>query len=294
LGRHDEAFRHLAQGCALKRRELAYDEAAMLAYFARIKRVFTPELMRDKAGSGDPSSVPLFILGMPRSGTSLVEQILASHPDVFGAGELNDLSRLAKSMPYPEGIADAGAEQLRKLGAGYVARARARGGDALRVSDKMPANFFYVGFIRLVLPNARIIHTRRNPVDVCLSCFSQLFLGSGQNFSYDLGELGRYWRQYDALMAHWRQILPEGVMLEIDYADLVDDTEAQARRLLDFCGIGWNDACLAFHQTKRPVLTASVAQVRQPIYRSALGKWRAYERHLAPLLKELTPEQVLS
>jgi tetratricopeptide (TPR) repeat protein len=293
LGRHDDAFRHLAEGGALKRRELAYDEAAMHAYFARIKQVFTPELMREKAGSGDPSPTPLFILGMPRSGTTLVEQILASHPKVFGAGELSDLSKLAKTMPYPEGLQAASAEQLRKLGASYVGRIRARGGDAPWISDKMPANFFYVGFIRLALPNARIIHTRRNPVDTCLSCFSQLFLGSGQNFSYDLGELGRYWRQYDALMAHWRQILPEGAMLEIDYADVVADTETQARRILAFCGIEWDDACLAFHQTERPVLTASVAQVRQPIYQSAVGKWRAYERHLAPLLKELTPDQVL-
>jgi len=290
LQRYDDAFHQLALGNALKRRELAYDEAAMHAYFERIKQVFTPELMRAKAGSGDPSTAPLFILGMPRSGTTLVEQILASHPKVFGAGEIEDLSKLAKTGPFPESLTGLSPQQLRELGASYLQRVRARGGDAVWISDKMPANFFYVGFIRLVLPNARIIHTRRHPVDTCLSCFSQFFLGSGQGFSYDLGELGRYWRDYAALMAHWRRILPEGAMLEIRYEDLVADIETEARRLLAYCGIDWDDACLAFHRTRRPVLTASVAQVRQPIYRTAVGRWRPYERHLGPLLRQLPPD----
>jgi tetratricopeptide (TPR) repeat protein len=292
-GRYDDAFRHLALGNGLKRREIAYDEGAILQYFERIRRVFTTEFIREKAGSGDPSTAPLFILGMPRSGTTLVEQVLASHPKVFGAGELDDLSKLAKTRPFPEGLAEMAPDQLRELGASYVRRARARGGDAAWISDKMPANFFYVGLIHLALPNARIIHTRRNAVDTCLSCFSQLFVGSGQGFSYDLAELGRYWRHYDALMAHWRRILPEGAMIEIQYRDLVIDLETQARRLLAYCGIEWDDACLAFHQNKRPVRTASAAQVRRPIYQSSIGRWRAYERHLAPLLAELPPDQML-
>jgi tetratricopeptide (TPR) repeat protein len=292
LGRPDDAFRHLLIGNALKRREIRYDEAATRAHFARIKQVFTAELLQRMAGSGDPSPAPLFILGMPRSGTTLVEQILASHPKVFGAGELDDLGRLASTLPYPQGLPGAGAEQLRQLGARYVERVAARAGGAPWITDKMPSNFSYVGLIRLMLPNARIIHTRRHPVDTCLSCFSQLFVGTGQAFSYELGELGRYWCEYDSLMAHWRQVLPDGAMIEIDYADLVTDLETQARRLLAFCGIEWDDACLAFHRTKRPVLTASVAQVRRPVYRSSVGKWRAYERHLDPLLAALPPDPV--
>jgi tetratricopeptide (TPR) repeat protein len=291
-GRHDEAFRHLLLGNAQRRRELVYDETAELAQFARIKQVVTAELLQQKAGSGDPSAAPLFIIGMPRSGTTLVEQILASHPEVHGAGELEELSLLARALPYPVGLPAADAAALRALGADYVRRVQGRAGAARWVTDKMPANFYHVGLIRLALPNARIIHARRNAVDTCLSCFSRFFNGSAQSFSYELGELGRYWCQYDALMAHWRQILPAGAMLEVQYEDLVADLETQARRILAYCGIAWNDACLAFHETKRPVRTASATQVRQPLYKSAVGRWRVYERHLAPLLKELPPDQL--
>jgi tetratricopeptide (TPR) repeat protein len=287
LERHDEAFGQMLAANALKRRELAYDEAAIFARFARIKEVVTTELLEDKEKRGDPSPAPIFILGMPRSGTTLVEQILASHPDVFGAGEIDDLSVLAEALPYPEGLPTASAEQLRELGARYVERVRARAGGALWITDKMPSNFYYVGLIRLALPNARIIHTRRDPVDTCLSCFSKLFVGAAQPFSYDLRELARYWRQYDALMAHWRRVLPEGAMLEIDYEALVADLETQARRLVAHCGLDWSDACLAFHATRRAVRTASAAQVRRPVYQSAVGRWRIYEPQLAPLLEEL-------
>jgi tetratricopeptide (TPR) repeat protein len=291
LGRHDEAFAQMLSANALRRRELAYDEAATFDRFARIRQIVTAELLRQKTGSGDPSPAPIFILGMPRSGTTLVEQILASHPDVFGAGEIDDLSVLARTLPYPDGLPAVGPERLRDFGASYVERLRARSGAALRVTDKMPSNFYYVGLIRLALPNAHIIHVRRDAVDTCLSCFSKLFVGAAQPFSYDLGELGRYWRQYDALMAHWRQILPEGAMLEIQYEDLVGNLETHARRLVAYCGLEWHDACLAFHETRRAVRTASVAQVRQPLYQSAVGRWRVYEKHLAPLLKELgTPQ----
>jgi tetratricopeptide (TPR) repeat protein len=287
LERHDEAFRHMLAANALKRHEIAYDEARTFARFARIQELVTAELLRQKAGSGDPSRAPIFILGMPRSGTTLVEQILASHPDVFGAGEIDDLTLLAEAMPYPEELPEASAEQLRALGASYVAGVRARAGAALWITDKMPSNFYYVGLIRLALPNARIIHTRRDPVDTCLSCFSKLFVGVAQPFSYDLRELGRYWRQYDALMAHWRQVLPEGAMLEIQYEELVADLETHARRLVAYCGLDWNDACLAFHETRRAVRTASAAQVRRPVYKSAVGRWRIYEEQLAPLIEEL-------
>jgi|HubBroStandDraft_1064217.scaffolds.fasta_scaffold00009_17 tetratricopeptide (TPR) repeat protein len=293
LDRHDDAFAQMLAGNALKRRELRYDEAATLDQFRRIEQIFTPEFLRENAGSGDPSPAPIFIVGMPRSGTTLVEQILASHPRVFGAGELDEISKLAQALPYPQGILSVGAAELGEFGRRYATGLRARGGDADRISDKMPANFLYIGLIRLILPNARIIHTRRNPVDTCLSCYSKLFTGPRQAFSYDLGELGRYWRHYDALMAHWRRILPADAMFEIRYADLVTDLETEARRLIDYCGLEWADACLAFHRTERPVLTASVAQVRQPIYQSAVGRWHVYERHLAPLLAELPADRLL-
>jgi tetratricopeptide (TPR) repeat protein len=292
LGRYDEAFAHMVPGNALKRREIVYDETAMNDYFSRVKQVFTPEFVAALAGSGDPSARPLFILGMPRSGTTLVEQILATHPKIFGAGELDEFSQLAKELSFPDGLVALTPERLRKLGADYVQRIEARGNGAVWITDKMPSNFFYVGLIHLALPNARIIHTRRNAADTCLSCYSKLFVSRGQNFSYDMGELGRYWRQYDALMSHWRQVLPKGAMLELRYADLVADIETEARRLLAWCGVDWDDACLAFHRNKRPVLTASVAQVRQPIYQSSVGRWRAYERHLTPLIRELTPAQL--
>jgi tetratricopeptide (TPR) repeat protein len=291
LDRDEEAFDQLLAANRLKRRELAYDEGAVFARFARIKDVVTAELLQNKANRGDPSAAPIFILGMPRSGTTLVEQILASHPDVFGAGEVDDLAQLAEPLPHPEGLTEASAEELRALGAAYVGRLRARAGGALWITDKMPSNFYYVGLIRLALPNARIIHTRRDPLDTCLSCFSKLFVGGAQPFSYDLGELGRYWRQYDALMAHWREVLPEGAMLEVQYEDLVADLETHARRLVAHCGLDWNDACLSFHETRRAVRTASAAQVRRPIYRSAVGRWRIYEKQLAPLIEELKAER---
>lgn len=292
LGRADDAFAQLARGNALKRRELAYDERSTAAYFQRIAAGCTAELLGRAAGVAAAAPVPIFIIGMPRSGTTLVEQILASHPQIHGCGELEELSSVARALRYPAGLGELGADRLGDIAARYLRHASAQAGAARWITDKMPANFYNLGLIRRALPNARILHLQRHPAETCWSCFSRLFVGSGQAFSYDLGELGRYWRQYDRLMAHWRLVLPPGVMLEIGYADLVADVEVQARRILEFCGIDWNDACLEFHRTERAVLTASAAQVRNPIYRSSLGKWRAYERHLAPLLKELPPQDI--
>jgi tetratricopeptide (TPR) repeat protein len=293
-GKHRQAFDHLLAGNALKRRQTAYDEAAALAAFDRIRTVFSAEIMRDKAGFGHPSAVPVFIIGMPRSGTTLVEQILASHSRVFGAGEIGDFTDAVAQLgatdqaaaSFRDGIPDVSGLQLHQLGANYVERLRARAPAALRITDKLPANFSLAGLIHLALPNARIIHTRRDPVDTCLSCFSILF-GGHQPQTYDLRELGRYYRAYAALMEHWRRVLPPGVMLEVQYEELVADLEHQARRLVAHCGLDWEDACLEFHKTQRPVWTASVNQVRQPIYRTAVGRWRPYKDMLGPLLAEL-------
>jgi hypothetical protein len=231
---------------------------------------------------------------MPRSGTTLIEQILASHPDVHGAGELTDFSRLANQMldakgkprRYPDDAAKLTGKELIALGKAYVARLRLLSPDAPRVTDKMPANFLYVGLIHLALPQARIIHVRRDPRDTCLSCYSKLF-SAPQEFSYDLAELGRYYRQYDSLMTHWRKTLPRGRMLEVRYEDVIGDLETWARRIVKHCGLKWDPACIAFHEARRPVRTASASQVRQPIYRTSEGRWRKYGDDLQPLVTAL-------
>ena len=191
------------------------------------------------------------------------------------------------ALSFPEVVATMSGEQLRQVGARYVAAIRALAPTAERVADKMPWNFHFRGLIHLALPNARIIHARRDPVDTCLSCFSLLFHGDGNHYTYDLGELGRFYRAYDSLMAHWRAVLPPGLMLEVRYEEVVGDLEKQARAIIAHCGLEWDDACLAFHKTRRPVRTSSIAQVRKPIYRSSVGRWRPYRDQLRPLFEEL-------
>jgi len=281
LDEPERSFDHLSRGNALKRQRISYDEAETLRLFDRVRTVLTAELMRDERG--DPSPVPVFVVGMPRSGTTLVEQILASHSEVFGAGERQDFGdAVATLKPFPEAVLTLSAAALRELGASYVGAIKSANATAARIVDKMPINFLYVGLIHLALPNARIIHTRRQAIATCFSCFSTLFVGD-QPYAYDLGELGRYYRAYEALMAHWRRVLPAGIMLEVRYEDIVDDLEGSTRRMLAHCGLRWEESCLAFHATQRPVRTASAIDVRQPIYRSAIGRWRRYEHLLAPL-----------
>jgi tetratricopeptide (TPR) repeat protein len=291
LGRPADAFAAYTHGNALKRGLLDYDEAATLAGFARVRERFTAAFLRANGGRGDPDARPVFIVGMPRSGTTLVEQILASHPAVFGAGELGcfpaALEALAARGTVDPAADDAG---LAALAAAYRADLDVVARDAARITDKLPINFVHAGLIRLALPNARIIAVGRDPVDTCLSCFFKLFSGS-QPFAYALDELGRYWRGYDAVMAHWRAVLPADVLLEVRYEDVVGDLEGQARRLLAHCGLAWHDACLAFHETARPVRTASAVQVRAPLYRDAIGRAAPYRAWLGPLLAALGEPQ---
>jgi tetratricopeptide (TPR) repeat protein len=291
LGNREQSFRHFIRGNALKRGQTAYDERAALTSFAQICAAFTPELMLEKRGCGDYSRLPIFIVGMPRSGSTLLEQVLASHSRVFAAGEINDFAKAVESVPgardsFPRFISSCPADELRRLGRRYVESLRAKSPRAARITDKMLSNFAYVGLIHMVLPNARIIHARRDPVDTCLSCFSLLF-GDDQPYTYDLAELGRYYRAYAALMRYWQAVLPAGVMLDVHYEDVVADLEGQARRLVAHCGLEWEDRCLAFHETQRPVHTASVTQVRQPLYRDSVGRWRPYRDLLEPLLRAL-------
>jgi tetratricopeptide (TPR) repeat protein len=291
---HERSFHHVLDGNALKRGQIAYDEASTLGLFDRIRSVFTPELMRAKKGLGVLSPVPVFILGMPRSGSTLVEQILASHPKVFGAGEIMNLREAIEGLdrptgsltPFPEAVASFTGDEFRKLGARYLGMMTSGAPAVERITDKLPDNFLLAGLIHLALPNARIIHTRRDPIDTCFSYFSKMFTGE-KPYTNDLGELGRYYRAYATLMEHWRSVLPEGVMLEVQYEEVVADLEPQARRMLTHCGLDWDDSCLAFHQTQRPVRTGSSAQVRQPIYSTAIGRWRPYKEMLGPLLEAL-------
>ena len=288
----DLSFRHLDAGNRLKRRHVSYDERGTLMLMQRIRDAFTKDLLNINSSVGHDSEVPVFVIGMPRSGTTLVEQILASHPRVFGAGELNDfaatLSDVAqrRAGAYPDVLARMPGEDLRELGKTYVERVSRAGAAKDRIVDKLPSNFLFAGLIHLALPRARIIHVKRNAVDTCVSCYSLLF-AEDQPFAYDLGELGRYYRAYEALMDHWRSVLPPERMLEVRYEDLVEDLEGQARRLVAHCGVEWDKRCLAFHETQRPVHTASLVQVRKSIYASSVGRSRLYGSRLKPLVDAL-------
>ena len=292
----ERAFRRQIEGGALQRRLVAYDEAATFREFDALCRALDKTWVARRQGVGEPSPQPVFIVGMPRSGTTLVEQVLASHPQVRALGErvaFNDaIAQLCGTPVLPSALAHRAAQwserELRRLGALYLdAVRRGAPAGAARLVDKLPANFQFVGLIHAALPKARIIHTRRDPVDTCLSVFSILFAGPAQPYAYELGELGRYYRAYEKMMAHWREVLPEGVMLEVQYEELVDDFERQARRIIGHCGLEWDEACLAFHKTKRPVRTVSHAQVRQPLYRSAIGRPQPPRALLRPLLEAL-------
>ena len=272
---------------------MTYNEAAMLQRFERIRNVFTPELLHEKRGLGEPTTVPVFIVGMPRSGTTLIEQILVSHPRVFGAGERQEFSegvakiRAPNGQGYPEAVPTLPSEQLRRLGQTYLNSVQSMAPRAERITDKMPENFRFLGLIHLALPNAHIIHASRDPRDVALSCFSIDFAEDHLPFTYDLSELGRYIRAYQVLMEHWRKVLPARVILNVQYEELVEDLEKGARRIVAHCGLEWDDACLDFHRTERVVQTASATQVRRPIYRTSVGRWREYGDLLKPLLEVL-------
>lgn len=286
-GRPDRAFAHLDEGNRMKRSTFTFDLEASGRWMEEIADTFTAPALERLAGRGHPSDMPIFVLGMPRSGTSLIEQILASHPDVRGAGELPTMQLLTGGLPgYPAGIAAATGDRFRQMGEAYTARLAPFAKGRRHVVDKMPGNFVHAGLIRLILPQARIIHCRRNAVDTCLSCYTKLFT-TEQRFTYDLAELGRFHRDYQALTDHWRATLPASHFIEVDYEAVVEDLEGEARRLLAALGLPWDDRCLAFHETPRIVRTASLMQVRQPIYKSSAGRWKAYAAHLQPLLAAL-------
>jgi tetratricopeptide (TPR) repeat protein len=286
------AFARLETGNRLKRTTLDYDPDAEARRFAGIVATFSAENLSRVAGSGDPSGRPVFVFGMPRSGTTLVEQILASHRLVHGAGEPSHLRDIAEASGVHARVTEMGAGEFAGLGHRYLDLVGAGTPDTLRLIDKMPLNFLHAGLISLILPNARMIHCRRDPLDTCLSVYSLLFT-SGHEYSYDFRELGRFYRLYRTLMAHWRRVLPPENFLEIDYEALVGDTERQVRRLLDFCDLPWDADCLRFHETRRRVTSASLDQVRSPIYTQSIARAQAFRPWLGVLeetLVDLPPD----
>lgn len=291
-----ESFRHYDLGAQLRREGVHYSADETTAFTDRQIAFFTPEVLRGRADMGDPSLDPIFIVGLPRAGSTLIEKILASHSAVEGTMELPDIIALAKqigggnlhSATYPQALASYSAGELRALGRDYLDRTRVqrKSGRPLFI-DKMPNNFQHVGLIHLILPNAKIIDARRHPIGNCFSAFKQHF-ARGQTFSYDLTDLGRYYSDYVRLMAHFDTVLP-GRVHRVQYEDMIADPEMQIRRLLDYCGLPFEAACMDFHNNKRAVRTASSEQVRQPIYGDAVDQWRNYEAWLDPLKIALKP-----
>ena len=287
-GEVDRAFDRFDAGNRGKRASFDYDVRTDVDLFERIAVAFSTNAVR--ASGGYASDLPVFVVGLPRSGTTLVEQILASHPQVRGAGELGALEGVVGDVlgegGFPERAARLSGSESEAVGRAYVAQIEPLADGRRRVVDKMPSNFRYAGLIHRILPQARIIHCRRDPADTGLSCYTKLFTGR-QPFAYDLAEFVGYYGAYEELMTHWRAVLPSDCFIEVDYEDVVADLEAQARRLIAFCGLDWNLACLDFHATQRTVRTASAAQVRRPIYGSSVGRWKAYTHRLRPLIDAL-------
>lgn len=299
VGRYADAFRYLESG---KRRKRASRERPFAAHEALFDAAARTAPLAEE-GRGFDSMEPIFIVGMPRTGTTLVERILSSHPAVFSAGELTNFSLAVKRATGTpsnrvldvETLAAAASVDPRALGAAYVDSTRPRTGHTPRFIDKMPLNFFYAALIHRALPNARVICLRRNALDACLSNYRQLFSTAFAYYDYafDLLDTGRYYVRFDALARLWRDAIPESGYTEVRYEDVVEHTEREARRLIAFCGLEWDPRCLAFATNAAPVATASSVQVRQPIYRTALERWRYYEAELAPLRRLLGDASVL-
>lgn len=290
-GDYDRAFANYKAGNDL--RAIEWEPQSFQAYVDTIIKVFSKALLRAAPCATMPSQKPIFVLGMPRSGTSLVEQIIASHPAVFGAGELSLLSHMTHDLPefigagrhFPYGATDLDQNAVNRLSQHYLSQLDDLAPDAQRVVDKMPGNFSLLGLIDLLFPQAHVIRCMRDPLDTCLSCYFQDFAMS-QPYSFNLAHLGMFYKDYERLMSHWDHTLSVP-LLDVSYEELINEQEAVSRRIVEFCGLGWDERCLQFHETKRYVATSSYDQVRQPIYRSSLNRWENYKEHLGPLLEAL-------
>ncbi len=289
----DKAFAHARRGNALARKAKTYAATDTTAEFDTYRSAFTPAVISRHGDAGHDDETPIFVLGMPRSGTSLVEQVLAAHRDVHGAGEIKLLYAAIRDAQRGLGVEDAvglmekaSPEDWKALGESYVGALRRFAPDARRIVNKMPDNFRFIGHIRMALPKAKVVYCRRSAPDNCLSIFNLNFGPAGPAYSNDLGELGDYYRQHEALMRHWLETMP-GFVHEIGYEDLVADQEGESRKLLEFCGLDWDDGVLDFFNSDRRVRTATAAQVRQPVYSSSVGRYRNYGETLKPLLDAL-------
>ena len=292
MERDKDAFMMWSKANKLKRSTYQYSINERINFFNQIKNVFNTDLLSRYKGCGLEEKTPIFVLGMPRSGTSLVEQILASHPQVHGAGELEYLQEACglierrTNKPFPEFFKGIAKNNIEDIGRSYLTKLLSHQKDNKAfIVDKMPQNFRFIGLISIVFPHAKIIHCQRDPIDICLSLYKHLFQGL-QPYTYDLTELGQYYGMYSDLMQHWSQVLP-GKVYDIRYEDLVADAEGKIRELLTYCDLEFAPECLSFHQTKRSVRTASLTQVRQPIYNNSVKAWKRYEAELQPLIKSL-------
>jgi len=295
-GDYDRAFSYFARGNSFRRKTERYDPVETEDLVDRLIDHFNEEYVAQHSACGDPDRSPIFVVGMPRSGSTLIEQILASHSEVEGTHELSNLGRIVQNVSknlqmrvrYPESLLHLDAAGLTELGALYIKSTRKYRGGRMHFIDKNPNNFMHIGLLRLILPNARIIDARRHPLDSCLGTYKQLF-SRGQPFSYDLIEVAEYYRQYQRLMRHWDEVLP-GKVLHVDYEKVVSDLEQQVRLILEHCGLSWEASCLQFHETDRAIRTASSEQVRKPVYSTSINLWRNYEPHLGQLIEILEPE----
>ncbi|MGY0562450.1 MAG: tetratricopeptide repeat-containing sulfotransferase family protein [Paraglaciecola chathamensis] len=287
---YDAAFKHYARGNQLKQQQIKYQPEVFEKQVAKQIDTCDAELFDRLKAVGDQSSDPIFIVGLPRAGSTLLEQILASHSQVDGTMELHDILGLASKLQgqkqqYPQILASLDTDYFARFGQKYLSDTQVYRGGAAFFIDKMPNNFLHIGLIKLILPNAKIIDARRDPMACCFSGFKQLF-GDGQEFSYGLEDIGRYYRAYETLMAHWDAVLP-GFVLRVQHETLIDDLQGQVERILDFCGLPFEQQCIDFHKTERAIKTPSSEQVRQPIYRSGMDQWKHFDAHLQPLKKVL-------
>ncbi|MBF0358327.1 MAG: tetratricopeptide repeat protein [Magnetococcales bacterium] len=288
MQQNQEAFQHFIEANRLKRASINFNIREEEKIFNRFQKIFNSGFFAERAGFGCQDKSPIFIVGMMRSGSTLIEQILSSHPDVYGAGELSIVKRIVLQKMssrllsmIPHFISRMSMEDVLKMGEEYISQIREIDPDSRYIIDKMPINFLNVGIIKLMLPNAKIIHSVRSPEDTCLSIFRTKFTGV-HNYAYELTELGQYYRLYSEMMAHWNRVFP-GVVYSVNYEKLTADQEGETRKLLEFCQLDWSDKCLDFQKTVRSVKTASSAQVRQPMYKSSVGGWRKFEKQLQPL-----------
>ncbi|MBT7950349.1 MAG: tetratricopeptide repeat protein [Gammaproteobacteria bacterium] len=289
----DKAFEHFSQANQLKRKNLKYDAKTYSIYVDELIKSYTEEFLEKTANFGSDSNLPVFIIGMPRSGTTLVEQILSSHSEVYGAGELSAIRRIEKALAkklgslssYPDCMSMCDEAIATQFSEEYLQEIISYSPNALGITDKNPGNFHRIGLIKTLFPNARIIHCRRNVLDTCTSIFFNHFV-EGNEYSFDLKELGQYYLDYEKLMDHWLNLFP-GDILTVQYEELVRNQEEVSRQLVQHIGLDWDDNCIDFHLNKRPVRTASSVQVRQPIYTRSIERWKHYEKQLAPLMEVL-------